>query len=297
MDQENIYLAVAVDKHYMILLAALLKSIEVNHTTKEHIHVYIVENGVTAKYKAKLRDSISEQAVTLHWLTMGDAVPRGMALPTDTNTYPPNIYMRLFIPYFVPEEVERVLYLDVDMVLMTDISKLWSIDIEGSIIGAVTCPTARVFKNIVGNYKELGIPAETKYFNSGLLLMDIPKWRRSNITEKVIECIDSNRKYADFSDQYGLNVVLFDKWHEIDPMWNYYSSGDHSAPYLIHFAHRKPFYKSYFGNTKYKRIFYTYLNQTRWRNSESVGELRRYMKKIGNILQKNPLLRPIKLWF
>lgn len=287
---ETIVLAVSCNNHYVIMLAALLKSIEINHKSGEPIDVWIIDDGIKKKNQTKLISSLNKEMMTLKWIKSNDAIPTGMALPLDRNTYPLNIFMRIFIPYFTPANTEKVLYLDVDMIVNRDISDLWKVDISNHIIAAVTDATAAHIRNNVKNFAELNIPGDSKYFNSGLLLINIAKWKENNVTSNVISAVNDNRKHTQFSDQYGLNVTLVDKWLELDPLWNYYANGTHPTPYIIHFFHRKPFYRSYFNSEAYQKTFYSYLNQTNWKDSKPVSELKRYLIKLRNVVQKAPLL-------
>lgn len=286
---EKITLVVATNNHYLIMLAALLKSIELNHKNNELIDVWIISRRITKKNKKNLEDSLDRGIFSITWISEKEVIPGGMQLPLDKNTYPPNIFMRLFIPYFLPRHIKKALYLDVDMIVNEDIAILWNTNIENYVVGAVTDSFAVSIGNYVANYKELNLPADAKYFNSGLLLINLDNWRDNDITLKVIDTVNKNRKDAEYSDQYGLNVNLVGQWLELDPLWNYLAKGDHPNPYIIHFIHRKPFYKSYFNNIRYKEKFYYYLNQTKWANSSPVGELCRYLVKTGNVIEKIPL--------
>ena len=298
MEQEDlqpITIVVACDDHYLIMLAALLKSIELNHKTEEPIRVFIVEDNVSRKNKSRLEASVTDGKISLHWIKMSDTIPKGMQFPLDNNTYPLNIYIRLLIPYFLPKEIKRVLFLDVDMIMLEDISKLWHTDIGDKTIGAVTDSVTKTLRHGVANYKELGLDPDVKYYNAGLQIINLEKWRAQGMTEKIFKSIEENISYAKPVDQYGANVCMVNQWHELDPLWNYFSNGNNPSPYLIHYFHRKPFYKSYSNNPLYKDIFYDYLNQTPWSNSKPVGELSRYAKKLSNVLQKVPLLFSSKL--
>ncbi|WP_106293418.1 glycosyltransferase family 8 protein [Arcticibacter pallidicorallinus] len=288
-EPNTIILAVACNNHYVIMLAALLKSIEINHTSGELIEVWIIDDNISRRNKARLEASVDCKMIKLLWIRNKEAIPHDMKLPLDRNTYPLNIFMRIFIPYFIPANRPKVLYMDVDMIVTFDISKLWQTDVSNYVLAAVTDSSAVYIKNNIKNYKELGLPGDSKYFNSGLLLMNVSRWRDEDVTRKVIHSVNDNRKFTEFSDQYGLNVNLVGKWLELDPLWNYYADGTHLAPYNIHFFHRKPFYKSYFNNKAYQELFYKYLNQTEWRNSKPVGEIKRYIIKARNVLEKLPL--------
>lgn len=292
MENKNITVVVVCDNHYMILLAALLKSIEVNHHTNEYIDVYVVQDKVSKRNQKKLELSINPTKIGIKWVKIKDTIPEGISFPLVKNSYPLNTYVRLFIPHFIPKPIERVLFLDVDMVMLEDISKLWNINIGDKIIGAALDLGALTIGTGVKNYKELNMDPDEKYFNAGLQLINTQKWREENITEKTINAINEGREFALLGDQYGLNISLYKKWFELDPLWNQFCCYDHPIPYLIHYFGRKPIYKTY--ENHFQEVFYSYLNQTEWKNSKPINELHRYMKKITNVLEKVSLLFTIK---
>lgn len=276
------------DNHYAILLAALVKSVEVNHHTGEKIEFYIVEDGITKKNKALIANSVDQSKIAIHWLVMSECLPKDAKLPVDKSSLPLNIYIRLFIPYFIPNNIKKVIFLDVDMIMLEDISKLWNVDLGDNIVGAVQDQFIQIVSRWggVSNYEELGIPADNKYFNAGLMLIDILKWNSEDITNKVLDCLSQHKDHALFQDQYGLNAVLALKWYDLDPLWNRFAYSEEERPYLIHFTGRKPIYKSYEYSENYKAIFFGYLNMTGWKNFKPIGETSRYLKKFNNILEK-----------
>lgn len=282
-------IVVVTDEHYVIMLAALLKSIEVNHKSGEKIAVYVIADGVKKSSQKKIHSSVDAAMFAITWIKMEDTIPAGVKLPLDRTSYPVTIYLRLFIQYIVPKETQKALFLDVDMIVLEDVSKLYNQDLASNVIGAVQDPRLLTFDNSWGgimNYKELGFAPDTKYFNTGLLLINTQKWAEQNLAQKVIDCINDNIKFANYPDQYGFNVVLANQWLELDTRWNYFASGDLEQPYLVHFISRKPFYTSYEYNEKYKALFYKYLKLTEWRNAKPIGEVDRYFKKIKNIWVK-----------
>ena len=289
---QPIVIVVACDNHYMPLLAGLIKSIEVNHKTGEHIHFYILDDGVHGKNKKKLHDSVSPDVFTIYWIPKENAIPQGMSIPYDQSSYPLIIHMRMFIPYFIPAEYEKVIYMDVDMIVNDDISKLWETDMQDYTIAAVIDVRIREFGNLhaVENYRELGFDAKTRYFNTGLILMNTRKWRESDLTPKIFKCIEENRKYANYPDQYGLNVVLANNWLEIDTKWSWSAAEWIPDASLIHFIWRKPIYKTYKYDKRYQEMFFNYLRMTRWHGFTPIGEFERLVKKVSNKLLKLPLL-------
>lgn len=285
----KITLVTVSDNHYLMLLAALIKSIESNLDGQTQIDLSVVHEGITKSNISKLERSINPDITKLQWLDIKDIIHPGTKFPLDYSTWPTNIYFRLFIPGFIKQDVKKVLFMDVDMINCRDINELWQTDLKNNIVGAVQDSRVMTFDNHWGgiiNYKELGLPGETKYFNSGILLIDTEKWCSDEITQKTIDCINNNRKFSKYPDQYGLNIVLKDKWLPIDPAWNQFAYEDTTVPYNIHFIERKPCYKTYNSSAIFRNRFYYYLNQTEWRNTKSISEPTRYMKKLNNVIRK-----------
>ena len=288
---DRITIVVVSDNHYVIMLAALIKSIEINHITNEVIDFYIIEDKITTSNKSKIFNSIKSNSINIFWIKMVDAIPSNSKLPLDTSTFPLNVYVRLFIPYFIPQNIIKVIYMDVDMVVNEDISKLWYTDLKDFFIAGVLDRSEVVSSKWGGieNFKELGLSFDTKYYNSGLLLMRCDKWRDAEITVKVIDCVEKNINFTRFPDQYGLNVVFANEWLDLDKKWNCYSISNEENPYIIHFIGRKPIYKSYNYNEEYKKLFFKYISLTDWKGFIPISETRRLLKKIINISRKKYL--------
>lgn len=286
--EDKISIVVATDNHYAILLSALLKSIEVNHKTSEKIDVYVIDDGISPSSRKKLQSQVNPAMTSLYWFKTNDVIPPDVKMPVDKSAFPLTTYLRLFSPYIIPWDVKRVIYLDVDMLVLADISKLWHTDLGGNLFGAVP-DLAEIFASEWGgvqNYKELGFAPDTKYFNAGMMVIDAFKWREEDITNKVIKSIHDNLSSANFPDQYGLNVTLANKWQVLDRGWNSFAVLDRKDPYLIHFLDIKPIFKSYNCNKDYQEEFYKYLRLTPWKNHKPVSDFRRLSRKAYNKIKK-----------
>jgi lipopolysaccharide biosynthesis glycosyltransferase len=275
------------DNHFAVMLAALLKSIELNHHTDDAIIIYIVEDQMTEANKAKIKSTVNAPGISLCWLKMSEVVDQ-TKLPLDASTFPLNVYTRLFIPHFLPRSCTRAIYLDVDMIVRAEISDLWNVDLNDKVIAGVPDRAPKVSTSWAGisNYKALGMDPETTYYNSGLLVIDLEKWRNSNLTQEIVDCIIQNKQYASFPDQYGLNVVLANKWQTLDSRWNTFSASTDPDPLIIHFIGRKPIYSSYNSNLEYKKEFFSYLALTSFRDFRPLKEYMRFFKKLYNVIEK-----------
>ncbi|WP_231459350.1 glycosyltransferase family 8 protein [Pedobacter sp. Leaf132] len=287
-DNNNISIVVASDNHYAILIAALLKSIDLNHKTSEHIDFYIIDDGIAASFRKKLESIVDPDRITIKWFKSKEIVPADITIPVDNSAFPLTAYMRVFSPYVIDKNVERLIYLDVDTIVQDDISKLWNID-----LGDYTVAAAQdVGKTVdckwggIANYAELGLTADTKYFNSGVLVINPIKWREEGISEKVIEALRIHKKYVQLADQYGLNVVLANKWLQLDPKWNWFAFKENESPSLVHFLDIKPIFSTYNSQEVYKQEFYRYLSSTPWKNFKPINGNQRHARKIVNKIKK-----------
>lgn len=291
MKQNKISIVVASDNHYAILIAALVKSIELNHKTPEPIDFYIIDDGISSKNKKRIVESVDGSLIQLKWLQSTSIIPKDLSIPVDKSSFPLTTYLRIFSPYALPNDVERIIYLDVDTIVLEDISKLWYTDLNSFTIGAVidVGKTVDCAWGGIPNYRELGLSAETKYFNAGIMLIDVVKWKEQDISRKVINALRVHKEHVVLVDQYGLNVVFANQWQELDPRWNWFATFPHNDPFLIHFLDIKPTFKSYRSEENFKEHFYKYLNQTKWQGYTPISDKYRLVRKIYNKIKKNIL--------
>ncbi|MGZ3873883.1 MAG: glycosyltransferase family 8 protein [Mucilaginibacter sp.] len=287
-NNNNINIVVASDDFYAILIAALLKSIDVNHNTGEHIDFHIIDDGISAKFRRQLETMVDPERITLKWFKGKDVLPADVTLPIDNSAFPLTTYLRIFAPYIIDQDADKMIYLDVDTIVQDDISKLWNMALGEYAVGAILDIAETVDSQWGGlpNYKELGLDPKTKYFNAGVLLIDPKKWREENISGQIIDALTKHRKHNRLVDQYGLNVALANKWQELDPKWNWAAVKENDNPSLIHFLDIKPIFKNYNSKEIYKQEFFRYLSMTPWKNFKLISGNRRNFRKLMNKIKK-----------
>ena len=139
-------------------------------------------------------------------------------------------YFRLLIPTTLPSTIGKVIYLDYDIVVNSNLQKLWKHDLAGKIIGAVRTGFSQ-------QYPYLEMPNGLPYFNAGIMLMDLKLWKESRVTESAVTFIKENPDKLLNWDQDALNRVLIGQWGEIDSKWNILDSKKKVAQEgIIHFA-------------------------------------------------------------
>ncbi|MDR2906196.1 MAG: glycosyltransferase family 8 protein [Helicobacteraceae bacterium] len=133
--------------------------------------------------------------------------------------YNKTIYFRLNIPELLPQNVEKCLYLDSDMLCVDSLNDLWDLNIDNYALAAI-------INNITSNGKEarrLNYDPSLKYFNSGALLLNLKYWRENNCGKDIIKLIEDNANSVRFPDQDGINYILKGKILEISPKYNLYA--------------------------------------------------------------------------
>lgn len=282
--RQTITLVTVCNNAFVLLLAALLKSLEETHISNEIINVYIVDDKITNGNRAKLIASVDSNILNLIWIKLEDAIPTHLKLPLDSTTFPANTYARICIPYFIDQTAEKAIYLDVDMIMVEDISRLWYTELGDFNIAAVADRSEVVGSSWGGikNYEALGLKPESRYLNSGLFILKPNEWRRLKISEQAFDCAHKNISFISFADQYSLNVIFNERWLELDKRWNCYAQLEEKNPYLIHFTGMKPIFKGYNGNAAYKTIFLQYLNKTAWRGFKPKNDFFRIFQKLYN---------------
>lgn len=164
-------------------------------------------------------------------------------------------YLRIFGPGIFAQDYDRLLYLDADVFYQRgDLSQLLRRDMKGfAIAGVRDMPQMRKPWRVPGDFKVMGLP-QAKYFNAGVMLIDVPQWHKDRIEARALELAARVGDRLEYHDQSALNGTVQGQWLEMNPIWNFTYS--HQSMFfsgmfdvcLYHFVgRRKPFMGSYGG--------------------------------------------------
>lgn len=239
---QPIDIACGADENYAMPLAVTLRSLLDVTDPSRAIRLYVLDGGMSPQSKARLTDLCSDRC-QVNWLSPDLDLVAEYPVSEHISSA---AYLRLLLPKLLPDDVHRVLYLDSDMLVCRDVSHLWDTPLDDFGIAAVQDLAAPWFDSQIAasnyavalpllaaakpiaNYEQLGLRPTAKYFNSGLLVMNIDLWRREQLAEQVFRCLEVYREHVLWWDQYALNVVFADRWHQLDPRWN---QGSHAFVY------------------------------------------------------------------
>ncbi|WP_036477619.1 glycosyltransferase family 8 protein [Myxosarcina sp. GI1] len=273
---QTVVLVCAADNNYAIPLAATICSVLKNLEDSRKLELFIIDGGIEENNRIKITKSLSSSQAKLQWLK-----PLNNILDKIDNPkfyYSKAIYYRLFIPELL-SPYKKAIYLDSDVIVNEDIGKLWNIDMENKSILAVRdlFPSPHLSSGFTKFLNQTDSKIE-KTFNSGVLVMDLEKWRKDKVAVETMEYVS---KWNLHTDQEGLNIVFRNKWKEIDPRWNRtsgiyeYNSWENSPfskeefnkllnePYIIHFTSAAKPWNS-INSCLDRTLFYRYLDMSAW---------------------------------
>lgn len=234
-------LVFACDGAYAMPLATTLRSIVEANRRVWPLQIYILSNGFSENLKTKIVDSLPTGSCSICWTPVELAAFAGFSTLRHISTM---TYARLLIPSILPEGVPRALYLDADLLVLEDLGPIWEMGLDGAVLGAVVDERIDTYVK-KGNTSLAGspLPQVRDYFNAGVLLIDLPRWREEHITEKAMEYLEQC-PHSVYSDQDALNVACDGTWKKLDARWNYYQMdlkkpvsdlSDNQRPGIIHF--------------------------------------------------------------
>lgn len=182
----------------------------------ETITVYVLSLGLSEENCEKLRTIANHYGRKLEILELGNIRER-FAFHVDTGGYDISIMGRLFMGEMLPDSVKRVLYLDCDTVVVRPLKKLWNEDLGEAVFGAVMEPT--IYDEVK---RSIGLSRMDGYYNSGMLLVDLERWRKEKVQETLMTFLEEKGGSLFASDQDLLNGALCGKIHTLMPQWNFF---------------------------------------------------------------------------
>lgn len=205
----------ATDDNYAQHLGVCIVSIFENNSNRSFfIHVFSSDISISNRRKIESIALRYKQSVVFHEMSIEDF--KDFPIESATNSYYSNATLfRLKIGDLLDKNIERVLYLDSDIIVCGDIGELFDINMYGAPIAAVKdTPWMLDFAE-----KHLGISKDAGYYNAGVLLIDLNLYRNARIWEQSLELVRSETALP-YLDQDILNLVFKNRWLELPCKWN-----------------------------------------------------------------------------
>jgi lipopolysaccharide biosynthesis glycosyltransferase len=297
----------ATDNNYAQHLGIMIYSLLSNTSTPQLFDFYIVNGGISKSNFNKFDLLKDRFKANFFYITPENSYFENLKI---FETYGIATYYRFFLIDTI--KLDRLLFLDCDMIVEGDIVEVFKTDLMGNIISAV--------HEVLAPKKHLNKFNLNVSFNAGMMLIDCIKWQKENISQKAIDYTKKNSHLLEYADQDSLNVVLKNYWHiQKDHSWNViakiklakfgiikldcsvYSKKEilkhFENPNIIHYANRlfKPWY--WLDPAPYKKNYIKYKELSPWKkvpfpDKSLIGVIKRiiyYITFIFKYIKRNYL--------
>lgn len=198
-------------QHCCIMLTSVLKH-------NDNIVVYLLTEGLKDDNLKKIKEEVESKGGEFHLILVDGTIIAQLPMPdtSELSHISSATYYRLLITYLLPENIDKILYLDCDIIARKSLKELWELDIDNYALGGVY----QIAKETVEEIIRLGYPPKYGYFNAGVLLINLDYWRKHKISDTLLSYLVDNYGVIKYHDQDALNFVLHKEWLVLPCKWN-----------------------------------------------------------------------------
>lgn len=260
--KEIIPIFFAVDDGYIPFLAVTLQSIADNSTEEYYYVIKILYTNISEENKEKI-NKYTKENINIEFVDLNYYIEKVKGKLYTRDYFSMTTYFRLFISNLYPQ-YNKAIYLDSDIVLLTDVANLYNEDIGDNLVGAVPddiIQQNKVFQEYVE--KVVGVASYKNYFNAGMLIMNLDQLRKNKFQEKFLYLLE-NVKYSVVQDQDYLNRICKGRVKLLDMTWNVMPNATKGVNEedikLIHYNYQyKPWH---YDNIPFSKYFWDLAKET-----------------------------------
>ena len=274
------------DEGFVVPTTVSITSLKVNKAKNVIYKVFVISRNLSAESKKKIK-MLESTSFIISFREASDFSEYEEALNIERHV-PRTAVLKFFIPEIL-NELDKVLYLDGDIIVQKDLFEFFSTDITDNFAGVVKDIENKEWKHSVW----LEFPYE-HMFNSGMMLMNLKKMRENNISEKLIDYRINGKNF--FMDQDALNMVIGKNVKFVDFKYNMLNL------FIEHFSKEKleeyygvPFENSRIENYKNAVILHIAGSDKPWLfNLEYLTDLYRHYYMLSPYkFEYHPVLNPV----
>lgn len=273
-------IVVCTDKKFVRFDGVLFKSICINNKSEDICFHVVVDESVTSIDKNSLENIVKQyDNKKIFFYLMDDNVMNTFPNIRDNSTITKATYYRLAFTKILPENIEKVLYLDGDIIIRKNIAKMFDTDIRDCAIGCIV----DMDEDDDERYVRLGYDKALGYFNAGVLLINLKFWRDNNVFDKFMKVIEQIPDKLQCHDQDVMNIVFKECKKNLPLTYNFQNGflyqhlglneskyaeeikNTLSDPAIVHYTCTKPWVKD--CGHPWKNLYFKYEAMTQWYNA------------------------------
>lgn len=268
-------LACAIDRNYVELAGVMLRSCHMNGNIPD-VEFLVLGDGLKRKDKHNIEIAAARP---VRFIDMTDEMIRMIRGLRTTSYWSRSVYARLILPELLGNEHKRLVYLDADTIVKSDISYLFTLSLVRDLMAAVpvnNSPSISLLNERLGREKD------APYFNSGVLAINLEKWNEENLTQKAFNLLKSGT--FDFPDQDVLNILGTDRLVTLDWRWNTQKETDYANAIIVHFIHDKP--NTLACRHPEQSTYLRYRNETPWAKKRLLTKNDKFIRTLKHSAKK-----------
>lgn len=206
---------VSFDRNYIGPFRTMLKSLTVSNPGQS-VHIWLLHSAIPRGGLDELEQYCAALAVEFTPVQVGRDLFQEAPV---SRQYPQEMYYRLLAPQLLPASLDRVLYLDPDILVINPLPALWELDLGEHIFAAASHSG---IVELIGDVNRLRLDTEHDYYNTGVVLMDLAKARETVRSEDIFAYVREHSAGLLLPDQDVFNA-LYGKYTlpVEDRLWNY----------------------------------------------------------------------------
>lgn len=262
MEKKIIPIFFAIDDGYIPFFGVALQSL-IENSSKDNMYVIkVLYVNITEENQKKIK-KFAQDNVSIEFVNLNYYINKVKDQLYTRDYYTQTTYFRLFIPELYPQ-YDKALYLDGDIVVLSDVADLYNIDLGDNLIGATpdgAVQTTKVFQEYAE--KVVGLADYNNYFNAGIVVMNLDELRKFKFHEKFLYLLRTV-KYSVAQDQDYLNRLCKGRTKIIPDTWDRMPMvGDTVSREDLHIVHYNLSFKPWhFDDILYEEYFWKYAKKT-----------------------------------
>lgn len=259
--QDTIHIGLAIDQNFGTYAGVTITSLVHNHI-RNHLIIHIIYDELLPEDMDRLRlTEALYRNLTIHFYQLTDMSDMTFVVPPGHITQA--MYYRYLFAELLPPSIQRIIYMDSDIICKGSLLPLWQTDLQGYVLGAI---------RDWGEEKSctrIGLTSG-RYFNSGVLLIDLDQWRRLSLTTRLFDWLQSDSKpEIIWGDQDALNGILDGEFLELPKLYNCIVINDTvlraaDADVIVHYIDCVKPWHSYYVDCPEKELYWHYVRKSLW---------------------------------
>lgn len=210
---QRLCVAYASDDNYAKYLGISMLSLFQANKDFGAIEVFVLDCGIGSANKEKLRSIAEEYHREIIFRPMEEAIS-SLELNMGSRKISIASYARLFLSSIIPEDYDKILYLDCDTIVRDSLAEFWNLDLKDYLVAGV--------RDIVDSFflEKIGLAPDEYYVNAGVILINLAGWRQLQLEAQFMEFIRKFNGTVPHHDQGTINGVCRHKKYIVGPRYN-----------------------------------------------------------------------------